>query len=105
MKKDELKEFLSGKKNLADQYNDVMTMWSDFDSNEYIQLVVFDLKTQTPNIMLYNDEMIAEMRSIMGSESANPSILHIDKVQMLYFIYKLILCLLEVQYFSHTWPD
>lgn len=54
-------------------------MWSA--GSDYVKQVVLEDNdgSKTPSIMLYTEDVIAEMRNIIGSDSADPCVMTVDK--------------------------
>jgi hypothetical protein len=63
--------------NIADQIHEVLTKY--FPKNKYVRLLIFKDKDQLPIIILYDDDMIADMRAHCGTGSLYQSVLGIDK--------------------------
>ena len=71
--------FLEADIPISENPDDVVTLlklWSA-KSNEYLKVMVFDQDGQVPGIILYNDHMIEELKSIATSKSNQT--LHVDK--------------------------
>jgi hypothetical protein len=63
--------------NVADQIKEILTQHQNKGS--FVKIVVFTEKDQLPIIMLYDDDMIREIRAHCGEDSLHPSVLGFDK--------------------------
>ena len=65
--------------NLSDEVEDIIKMWSA--GSDYVKQVILEDNdgSKHPSIMLYTDDVIAEMRNIIGTDSAIPCCMTVDK--------------------------
>jgi hypothetical protein len=62
---------------IASQIHEVLTKY--FPKNKVVRVLIFKDKDQLPIIILYDDDMIADMRAHCGTGSLYQSVLGIDK--------------------------
>jgi hypothetical protein len=62
---------------IASQIHEVLTKY--FPRNKVVRVLIFKDKDQLPIIILYDDDMIADMRAHCGTGSLYQSVLGIDK--------------------------
>lgn len=64
--------------NLADEIFEILSEEGKLWKNRYTQIVMFNKKTKMPIIILYDADMLADIRAHCGSGAMHPSVLGID---------------------------
>jgi hypothetical protein len=65
------------RQNLADQLKEVLQ--NHFDKDSFVKILIFTEKDQLPIILLYDEDMLHDIRAFCGSDSPDPSVLGFDK--------------------------